>query len=214
MAKITGALLSLGGSGTIAKTITFSKWKGQPYARQRVIPSNPQSIAQTTTRGTFANGSNIWKNAGSLLIAPWDRFAQGQSLTGRNAFIGQFVAVLRGLANMQTMVFSPGAKGGVAPVSVAAAAGVAGSIDVTIVPPTPPTGWTVQACVAATIEDGDPELITNFITVEGEDLVGPYVINLAGLPTTLHVAGGWIRWLKPDGSIAYGPSLNSTATPI
>ena len=49
MAKVTGGLLSLSSSGSIADTLTFSKWKGRPYVRQRVVPANPQSTAQQTT---------------------------------------------------------------------------------------------------------------------------------------------------------------------
>lgn len=212
MAKVTGGLLSLGAGGTVGSTLTFSKWKGRPYVRQRVIPANPQSVAQTLTRDIFRNLNSIWKEAGALLVAPWDRFATGQTLTGRNAFIGQNVSALRGQANLNAMIFSPGAKGGLAPTAVSAAAGV-GLIDVTITPPAVPTGWTLQAAVAAAILDGAPESITSFTVVEGEDVSAPYTIQLAGLTTALYQVGGWLRWAKPDGSIAYGPSLNDTATP-
>lgn len=51
MAKVTGPLMSLDASGTVAKTATFSKWKGRNYVRQRVIPHNPQSPNQQLTRG-------------------------------------------------------------------------------------------------------------------------------------------------------------------
>ena len=51
MAKVTGPLMSLDASGTVAKTATFSKWKGRNYVRQRVIPLNPQAAGQVSTRG-------------------------------------------------------------------------------------------------------------------------------------------------------------------
>ena len=51
MAKVTGPLMSLDASGTVAKTTTFSKWKGRNYVRHRVIPRNPQSAGQVATRG-------------------------------------------------------------------------------------------------------------------------------------------------------------------
>jgi len=213
MAKITGALLSLGGSGTIAKTITFSKWKGRAYARQRVVPANPNSTAQALTRGVFSDASNIWKNAGALLIAPWNSFASGQVLTGRNAFMSSYVAALRAELDRELMIFSPGSKGGVAPVSVAAAAGVT-SADVTIVPPTPPTGWTVTSVTAVAIPNVAPDAGTDFATVAGSDLTDPYVVTLSGLTTAQeYVVGGFVVWAKPDGSVAYGPSLNDLVTP-
>lgn len=54
MAKVTGPLMSLSASGTVAKTATFSIWKGRAYVRQRVIPHNPQSPDQQLTRGYLA----------------------------------------------------------------------------------------------------------------------------------------------------------------
>jgi len=54
MAKVTGPLMSLDASGTVAKTTTFSKWKGRNYVRQRVIPHNPQSAGQQLSRGYLA----------------------------------------------------------------------------------------------------------------------------------------------------------------
>jgi len=207
MAKITGALLSLGGRGTIAKTVVFSRWKGQPYARQHVIPANPQSSEQTITRDLFSNASNIWKNAGALLVAPWNLAATGQIKAGRNIFMGEFTADLRGDADMSDFVFSPGAKGGVAPTSVAAVGGAL-QIDVTIVPPTPPTGWTVTSCIACAIKDGVPGSLTSFATVEAEDVATPFVINLPGLAAaTTYAVGGWVKYAKPDLSVAYGPSI-------
>ena len=57
MARLTGPFMSLAASGTLAKTLTASIWKGQPYMRLRVIPQNPQSDPQQTLRsilGTLA----------------------------------------------------------------------------------------------------------------------------------------------------------------
>jgi len=51
MAKLTAPLLSLTASGTIAKSVTYGTWKGIKYARQRVIPANPNSAGQQTQRG-------------------------------------------------------------------------------------------------------------------------------------------------------------------
>jgi len=208
MAKITGALLSLGASGTIGKTLTASRFRGQPYMRQRVVPANPRTVEQTLTRALFTNASNIWKNGPALFTAPWDRAAQGQVKLGRNIMIGRYTADLRLAANLSTMVFSPGAKGGVAPTSVVAVGGAL-QIVVTIVPPAPPTGWTITSCIAACIKDGAPDALTSYAMVAGEDLVAaPYEVTLAGLAAaTLYAVGGWVKYAKPDLSVAYGPSL-------
>lgn len=50
MAKVTGPLMSLDASGSVASTITFSKWKGRNYVRQRVVPSNPSTAGQIAVR--------------------------------------------------------------------------------------------------------------------------------------------------------------------
>jgi hypothetical protein len=111
------------------------------------------------------------------------------------------------------MVFSPGAKGGIAPSAVVGTAG-SGQISVAITAPTPPTGWTITAVVAAAIGNVAPDSFTfERITAGSEaDPMDPVV--LTGLtPSQEYVVGGWIEWLRPDGRPAYGASLNDTATP-
>lgn len=212
MAKVTGGLLSLGADGTIASTLTFSRWKGRPYVRQRVVPSNPRSTAQTLTRNIFSNLNAIWKSAPALLVAPWDRFAAGNVLTGRNAFVGDNIAVLRGEIDLAKMIFSPGAKGGLAQDTTQVTPAV-GQVTVTVTTPTPPAGWTLQAVVAAAIKDGAPETITDFVVVAGEDTTDPITeVVLAGLDATAYAVGAWLRWAKPDATIAYGPSVTNVVT--
>lgn len=212
MAKVTGGLLSLGAEGTIASTLTFSKWKGRPYARQRVVPANPQSTAQTLTRDIFSNLNAIWKLMPALWVAPWDRFATGQVLTGRNAFVGQNVAVLRGEVDLAKLIFSPGAKGGL-PQDATVFTPAAGQVTVDFTNPTPPSGWTLQAAVAAAIVDGAPESITDFTSSAQEDVSDPFTqVVISGLAAGDYAVGAWLRWAKPDGSIAYGPSVTSVET--
>lgn len=57
MAKATAPFMSIGVSGTIAKTLTASHWKGRPYLRHRVIPLNPKSTGQKTVRSMLATFS-------------------------------------------------------------------------------------------------------------------------------------------------------------
>lgn len=51
MAKLKAPLLSLGASGSLAKTMTFFPWKGIAVVREWVSPSNPKTTLQTTQRG-------------------------------------------------------------------------------------------------------------------------------------------------------------------
>jgi len=212
MAKVTGPLLSLGGSGSIAKTQVYSKWKGRPYVRRHVIPSNPDTAEQQLTRNLFTWLNNVWKNSPAGLTDPWDLYATGQVLTGRNAFVGQNIKAMRVETDLELMVFSPGAKGGVAPSAVSAAGGAL-SIAVTVTPPSIPTGWTITAAWAAAIQSQNPQSGVIYTPVVNFDATAPYVVNLTGLAAaTLYQVGAWLEWEKPDGSTAYSASVNDTAT--
>lgn len=214
MAKVTAPLLSFGASGTVAKTQVYSKWKGRAYVRRHVIPSNPNTVAQQGTRSVFSVGNKIWKLMGSIAIAPWDLFAKGQVLTGRNAFIGRYVANVRGEVDQALMEFSPGAKGGLIANS-AIAVGVSQGIDITVLAPTPPAGWTLTGIQAAALLNGDPASQTDFRVFEAEDLVDPYVVQLTGLEATAEYHwGAWTKWAKPDGSVAYGPDIRGEETTL
>lgn len=60
MAKVNGPFMSLDASGTFANTLTASKWKGRPYMRLRVTPSNPKTAGQLAVRsilGTLAKAA-------------------------------------------------------------------------------------------------------------------------------------------------------------
>lgn len=213
MAKPTGGLLSFDARGQVAKTIVFSSWRGRGYVRRYVTPANPNSAAQALTRDTFAWLSQVWKRGPTLFQAPWVAYAQGQPLTDRNAFNKFNISPLRSASDLSGFVFSPSAKGGLAPTAVSAAA-TAGGTDVTVTQPASPTGWTLQAAVAAAIRDQDPQTGTLYDITAAEDTSGPYVVQLTGLASgQLYYVGAWLRWLKPDSTVAYSVALTDTVTP-
>jgi len=212
MAKVTGPLLSLGGSGSIAKTQVYSTWKGRPYVRRHVIPSNPDTSEQQLTRNLFTWLNNVWKNSPAGLTDPWDLYARGQVLTGRNAFVGQNIKAMRVETDLDLMIFSPGAKGGVAPSAVSAAGGAL-SIDVTVTAPAIPTGWTITQAWAAAIQQQDPQSGVLYTPVVNFDASSPYVVSLTGLlAATTYEVGAWLEWEKPDGKPAYSISLFDAVT--
>lgn len=213
MAKPTGPLLSLGASGTIADTLTFSKWKGRPYIRQRVIPANPQTVEQSKTRNAFTWASDAWKNFPTPNRAPWDRFAQGQVLSGRNAFIGKNTQALREEIDVALWVGSPGAKGGLAPESILVTPG-AGELTVDFTNPTPPTGWTLDVAVGTALPAQDPQTEPFLLGPTEEDDVTQNNLVFTGLTAAvLYTVSAWLVWSKPDSSIAYGASINAPGTP-
>jgi len=50
MAKVTGPLFSVDASGSYAGKLTFAKWKGVQYVRNKVVPSNPMTTGQVEAR--------------------------------------------------------------------------------------------------------------------------------------------------------------------
>lgn len=215
MAKTTAPLLSFGAGGAIAKTQVYSRWRGIGYARRYVVPANPRTAEQTLTRSAFAQLREMWKVAPDLQKAPWDAFATGRPFLGFNKYIGENIRVVRGEANLDNFIGSPGARGGLPPINmVAAPNATAGEIEVTFGVPLAPTGWTLNSVVAVGFTDQAPD---DFFT-------GPYVaasaagpadnVTLTGLESgALSVISGWLVWTKPDGTLAYSVGQTVTATP-
>ncbi len=210
MAKTTAPLLSLGAAGTVGGVMTFATWRGIGYVRQRVIPANPRSTAQVLTRDIFTNMGLRWKTGGTLMRAPWDRFATGQKFVGRNAYMGQNLAAMRGEADMDAYIGSPGAKGGLPPVSLVLTTVASLGLEAVIVGPTPPTGWTLTSAIATAFIEQTPEATVTDAIQEIEDVSSPYSCDITGLTATTYQVSAWLKWAKPDGSIAYGASLQDS----
>jgi len=88
MARTVGPLMSLDASGSLAKTITFSRWKGRSYVRQLVTPANPRSELQLSTRAMMKFLSQNWTpelTAGNK--ATWEDIAASLAVSPFNAFI-------------------------------------------------------------------------------------------------------------------------------
>lgn len=212
MAKVTAPLLSFGASGTIAKTMTFATWRGVPYTRRHVIPANPRTTAQVLTRDIFSALEVRWKQGGPLLRAVWDRFATGQRFVGRNAYLGQNIRASRGEVDLEDYIGSPGAKGGLPPASLVLASVAANGIEATITAPAPPTGWTLTSGIATALKDQPPEDTVTDVVQEGEQVALPGDVDFTGLDTVDYIVAAWLKWEKPDGSIAYGASLTDIIT--
>jgi len=212
MAKTTAPLLSLGSSGTIGKTITYAKWRGVPYARQRVVPANPQSTQQTVIRSTFALLREMWKLAPARLTEVWNSFASGRPFTGMNKFVGENVRVLKYEPDMANFIGSPGAKGGLPPDSVVLASAGAGALTATFTVPAAPVGWAIVEAVSVVFLDQAPDGIFDGVITSAFDAVAPYVPTFAGLAAGDYIVASWLKWEKPDGSFAYSVGLTGTQT--
>lgn len=87
MAVVYAPLMSLDASGTIGKAITFSKWKGRNYVRKRVVPANPKSVLQVSTRAMMRFLSQAWTDVGSTPQGSWDEPAAAINVSPFNAYI-------------------------------------------------------------------------------------------------------------------------------
>ena len=213
MAKLTAPLLSFSASGTIAGVQTYSKWKGINYVRQRVDPANPNTAEQISTRSVFSFLMASYKVADSIFQEPWKAYAQGKPLTDRNAFAKFNVANLRPDTDLSALVFSPGNLGGLPP-TISSVTNGDDQLTVNISAPAAiPEDWTIVAAQAAAIRDQDPHSGILYTINAAEDETSAYAVVITGLTANLYRVGAWLKWMRPDGKIAYSPSVLSTGTP-
>jgi hypothetical protein len=211
MAKVKAPALSMGGGGQIGKTMVYGTWRGVPYVRQYVVPANPKSAGQQQTRGAFAWATSTWKSAGPVFKAAWTEFARGKALTDRNAFIGANTKALRGKSDLKDIVYSPGAGGGIQPVS-ATFTGAAGKVTMNVALPAAPTGWSISALNGFAVKQGDP-MTLGMSTINEKTAAAPATtLDITGLAAGIYVCGAMLVWTKPDSSMAYSIAITGTAT--
>lgn len=211
MAKTIGPLFSLRASQSIGKTLTYAAWKGIPYVRTLVIPANPQSTAQTEVRNTWSTLNELFKRLGTLALAPWTASAVGNPYTNRNKFLGSNQPLMYDQTDMQAFVGSPGV-GGAPPVTSATPSDATGQVlNLAVVNPTPPTGWTQTAVVGVAFEDGDPQAGIIPVPFEAQDAATPFTsIDIDVMTAGTYVWACWPVYTNGNGDTVYGPSVNGT----
>lgn len=210
MSKVTAPLLSFGASGAIAKTQVYSSWKGRPYARRYVIPSNPNTADQQDTRNTFRFLNNVWKYMPAGAVDAWALYGQNSRFTDRNGFIKINLSDLRGETDLSNFIFSPSANGGIPATSITVTPGN-DQLGVALAAPSLPTGWTIEEAIFAIIRQQDPQSGTMYQVTAMTDSTDPYSVTFTSLASAeTYVVGGWFKYLKPDESFAYGQALMTT----
>jgi len=210
--KTTAPLLSFGASGQIAKTMVYASWKGRQYARRHVVPANPNSVDQQSTRNVFSFLQATYKLAPSLVTDVWKAYAKGIVMTDRNAFTKINLGDLRSGTDLSTMDMSPGALGGLPPTTQVVTPG-SGSLSVAITAPTVlPQGWTIASAISAIIRGQDPHTGVLYNITALEDTTSPYTNAFTGLGAHQFEVFSWLKWNRPDGSIAYSPSIHVSGT--
>jgi len=87
MVRVTGPALSIDASGSVAKTLTFAKWKGRNYARQRVIPDNPKSASQVGVRCMLGFLAALWASLTAGEQASWEEDAEERQISAFNQYV-------------------------------------------------------------------------------------------------------------------------------
>jgi len=73
----------------------MSIWKGIHYVRSRVIPSNPQTAAQTLQRDALKNTLTMWQSVKSWAKTIWDTYAEGYALSGYNRYMDDNILLVK-----------------------------------------------------------------------------------------------------------------------
>jgi hypothetical protein len=114
MAKVTGPLFSVDARGKIADSIVFMGWRGLKTVRRYVVPANPRTANQLTTRGFFSTAVNLYHTLSSLDKGALRRSASGQPYSGFNLFVGWCKKALDTAVTWTTIsgvTLTPGAAG-------------------------------------------------------------------------------------------------------
>jgi hypothetical protein len=215
MAKTTAPLLSMGASGQIGKTQVYGSWRGTSYARRYVIPANPQTQAQTDTRNIFLWLNEAWKVLSPSVQAVWTAFAKGKPMTDRNAWQQTNLPDLRvaggvPAVNLETLDVSPGVNAGLAAGGIATADAGGHNVTVTMTPPALPAGWAIthtHAVAFKTQNASVDKFYTSYYAKTDGAVYDP--APACGAAGTYDVFG-FFEYTKPDGSVAYSPSLHAT----
>jgi len=87
MVRVAAPAMSLDASGTLGDAVVFSKWKGRPYVRTRVIPHNPKSGGQTGVRAMFKFLTQQWNGLSAGNKSTWLTPAMADNISPFNKYV-------------------------------------------------------------------------------------------------------------------------------
>lgn len=88
MVKLTGPIQSLAASGSIAKAVTVSNWKGRQYLKRHETPRDPHSGAQLANRAMMRFLVEQWPTLTSANHQTWNQLAAQTNIAAYSAFLG------------------------------------------------------------------------------------------------------------------------------
>ncbi|MBA7535227.1 hypothetical protein ES705_27480 [subsurface metagenome] len=194
--------------------LVLTAWRGVRVARRFRAPSNPKSTDQMLVRRIFQNATRAYALQNTVTRAAWVAFEAGKDFTARNAFIAKQVPALNDETDCDLMVGTPGDASTLVPTSATCTPGDT-EISVAVVPPTPPTGWTVAACTSYCFLDSDWSSAPQDVTqVEATDEETPFTCLLQNLTNDVsYQVRSFITWLAPDASTRYSSAQIGQSTP-
>ena len=88
MVRVNGPAFSLEASGSLAGALVFSRWKGRPYIRELVKPSNPRTGGQVGIRQMLRFLTQEWQGIPSASQVTWKDRADSKVVSNFNAYVG------------------------------------------------------------------------------------------------------------------------------
>jgi len=210
MVKVYGPMMSMDASGTIADAVTFSKWKGRNYARQRVIPANPQSVTQVAIREMMKFLAQAWKTCTAPEQAAWATAAKAATISNFNAYVAE--GMLRWRQMSAPAASTPALETGSYQASGAAtAAGGHAQVVLTFPVAAVNDGWGIA--IERNTVDVYTGLLTSIVGVIRTPAAAAALFTDTGLTagTYYYFWRRFTRAGKLDGAFAQG-SLSGTAT--
>lgn len=199
--------MSMSASGQLAKTIVFSHWKGRPYVRTLVKPSNPKSGPQKSVRAMLKNLSQRWAALSTANKATWQTPADVATVSPFNAYVSYNLTRWSHFKSPSNVY--PAAEAAAAPTAPTTTA-TAGVREITLSMAdgaTPPTwGWMIFASTTT----GFTPSFSNLIAVVTRTATPTVYINkplVTGVPMYFRIKGATI-----DG-VTGTLEVERTATP-
>jgi hypothetical protein len=87
MVKVLAPALSLEASGSLGGALVFATWKGRPYVRTLVKPSNPKSPMQTGMRSMMKFLGHEWDSIKGGVTGSYTDIAENKNISEFNAYI-------------------------------------------------------------------------------------------------------------------------------
>lgn len=140
MARVTGPLMSVDASGTYAKSIVFSKWKGRNYVRELVTPTNPKSAKQLGVRSMMHFLAKAWAAIKIAHGASWATIATARAISTFNAYVSENLVSWQGFTP-PTQTYPAAATAAAISVTTQTLTGGAGQITVQVTPSSATAIW-------------------------------------------------------------------------